>query len=88
MMGFLQRRVFTLDNLWHSLGGTALAAPILLLGGDGFGVAGVWVLWGFLREQAQDKENGWVAWIKPHKLLEGASWGVGPLVWGVVWLFV
>ncbi len=87
-MSFLTKRVLTLDNLYHTLGGLALATPIMLTGGSGFAVAGVWVLWGWLREQGQSMDEGWWAWVKPHKLIEGASWGVGPLVWGVVCLFV
>ena len=86
-MKWWRKRVFTLDNLLHSLGGGALAVPVLLSGGDGFGVAGVWVIWGWLREQGQSLDEGYWAWVKPHKLLEGDSWGVGPLIWGVVCLY-
>lgn len=87
-MGFLRDRVFSLDNLLHVLGGTALAAPIMLSGGHYGAVAGIWTLWGLLREQGQSMDEGWWAWLKPHKLVEGASWSVGPLVWGLVeWLF-
>ncbi len=75
---FLRGEVFTLDNLFHFLGGAALAAPLWYWHPSAWVVAGVWAIWGLLREQGQSKDEGWLRpFTRIHKWIEGISWGVG-----------
>ena len=83
-MSFLTEEVFTLDNLLHLLGGAALAAPLWMANPNSAIVAGIWSVWGLLREQGQSKDQGWIGaffyeegGFKWHKLIEGLAWGVG-----------
>lgn len=74
-----------LDNVLHVLTGGALAGLIMW----NYWFAGpVFLVVGFLREQAQHKKEGFFGWVNPHRLLEAASWGVGGLAASIVRCFV
>lgn len=79
------RDLFTLDNLFHFLGGAGLAALLLpafwwpwLLPLQGSLLSAAW---GLLREQAQSRDEGFWSGVKnPHKIAEGLTWGIGALL--------
>ncbi len=70
-----------LDLLLHALGGAALAAPLLPWDPSPWVVGGVFVIWGWLREGAQHRDEGaWIGWWSVHRATEGATWGAGAAV--------
>ena len=84
-MGSRGYEIFTLDNLYHFLGGGALSLLV---------ISGFWYPWtltftvpvliateGLLREQAQ-KGRDWrpSVWLIKRKIAEGVMWGVGSAV--------
>lgn len=74
-----------LNGLFHILGGAVLAFAIM------------WNYWlailvlfvfGFLREQAQHREQGFFGWITPHRMFEAVQWSIGAAISCVVWMFI
>ncbi len=73
------------DNALHVVGGLAISLAIM------------WCYWlsipalfvvGFLREQAQHRDEGFFGWITTHRMIEAAMWSVGAIIASVVWLFI
>ena len=79
---YLTDHVFTLDNLYHALGGAGITAlnmaPVYWseLWSLGITLPVTFFAWGYVREVAQS-DNDWMAPLrKQHKMWEAVSWGI------------
>lgn len=68
--------VITTDNALHLIGGALLAWTIWM---DAMlGALGALVVFGWMREGAQHRDDGqWIGWITTHRLVEALSWAAG-----------
>ena len=73
------------NGVLHVVGGAAIALSIM------------WVYWlaipalaavGFLREQAQHRDEGFFGWITTHRMIEALEWPLGALIACVIWMFI
>jgi hypothetical protein len=74
-----------INGVLHVIGGLLIALSIM------------WNYWlavpvlfvvGFLREQAQHRDEGLLGWITGHRLFEAFLWPVGALIACIIWLFI
>jgi len=73
------------NAILHVLGGALIALSIM------------WVYWlaipalavvGFLREQAQHRDEGFFGWITKHRMIEAMEWPLGALIGCLVWTVI
>lgn len=67
--------IFSWDNFLHAALASALLAILWI--DNPVASAFVFFVFGFLREQAQHRDEGFFGWITQHRMTEAGSWGVG-----------
>ena len=73
-----------MDIALHIVGGAALASALIW---NLWMAAPVLLVFGWLREQAQHRDEGFFGWMTGHRLFEAAQWGIGGLLASVGWHF-
>jgi len=71
-----------MDIFLHIIGGLVMSLAIM------------WIYWlaipvmfvfGFLREQAQHRDEGFFGWITGHRMFEALQWPIGGLIACGIW---
>lgn len=71
--------VFTWDNALHVAGGAALSSLLLLP--LWYSAPLVFLIWGWMREGAQHREDGaWIGFVTPGRATEAVAWSVGAAI--------
>ena len=74
-----------INGVLHVLLGLVLAGLIMWnywMGGP------VLLIFGWLREQAQHREQGFFGWMTAHRLFEAVQWGIGGAIGSVIYYLV
>ena len=75
----------------------AVNAVLHVAGGAAISFSIMWLYWlsipamfvvGFLREQAQHRDEGFFGWINGHRMVEALQWPAGALLACLVWALV